>query len=117
MVPFGCGAVVVNAGILLCYFGGYALRGQPIPSFQVKTTVGPGLATGTLWAIGNYFSIYATVYLGQAVGATSIQLSMLVAGLWGVFYYKEVKGAALISAWFLFAAITLAGVVLLMLYG
>ena len=53
----------------------------------------------------------------QAVGATSIQLSLLVAGLWGVFYYKEIQGATAITAWFVCAGITLGGVVLLMLYG
>ena len=32
-------------------------------------------------------------------------------------WYKEIKDVKLVAAWFAFATVTLAGVVLLMLYG
>ena len=70
LVSFGSGAVVVNAGMLAVYFTSCLVTGRPIPSFHVRVTWAPGLATGLLWALGNFFSIMATLYLGQVRWAT-----------------------------------------------
>jgi len=117
LVSFGIGAVVVNAGMLMVYYVALCASGKPLPSFAFRVTLVPGIVTGLLWATGNFCSIYATVFLGQAIGATSTSLSLLVAGLWAVVWYKEIESTLRVAAWFAFAALTLGGVALLILYG
>jgi len=51
--------------------------------------------------------------LGEGVGYSVVQASMLVSGLWGIFYYKEIEGRETISKWFLSASITVLGILLL----
>ena len=70
----------------------------------------PGLLSGTLYAIGNFSSIIATTQLGQGVGYSVCQSSMLVSGIWGIFWFGEVKGATAISKWFAAAFVTLIGI-------
>lgn len=66
-----------------------------------------------MWSIGNVFSIIAVDYLGEGVGYSATQVAMLVSGIWGIFYFKEIQGAEIIMGWFLSALVTLVGIVLL----
>jgi glucose uptake protein GlcU len=52
-------------------------------------------------------------YLGEGVGYSIVQAQMLVAGLWGIFWYREVKGWQYIIGWFVCASMTITGIVLL----
>ena len=38
---------------------------------------------------------------------------MLVSGMWGIFYFREVEGFAIRIKWFLSAMVTIAGILLL----
>jgi glucose uptake protein GlcU len=67
---------------------------------------------GVLWAAGNVCSIVAVLKLGQAVGYSSVQASIMVSGLWGLFYYKEVPREH-IGFWVLSAMSATMGMVLL----
>merc|ERR1712187_83525 len=49
----------------------------------------PGICSGVLWASGNTLSVHATLRLGQAVGFPLTQSCVLVSGLWGIFYFRE----------------------------
>ena len=47
-----------------------------------------GLAAGCLFSSGNFFSIYATQFLGLTIGFPLTQTALLVSGLWGLFFFK-----------------------------
>ena len=51
--------------------------------------------------------------LGEAVGYSICQTSLLVSGLWGIFYFQEVKGFRQRILWGSSAIVTLLGIVLL----
>lgn len=72
-----------------------------------------GGTSGTLWSIGNFFSIISVEHLGEGVGYSVVQASMLVSGLWGIFFFREIKDAITISKWFVSAVLTLSGILLL----
>ena len=50
----------------------------------------PGGVAGGLWSLGNICSMLSVQGLGEGVGYSVVQGSMLVSGLWGVYYYQEV---------------------------
>jgi len=51
--------------------------------------------------------------LGLGVGYSVVQAAMLVSGLWGIYYFGEVKGTVTQSKWLLAALTTLGGIILL----
>jgi glucose uptake protein GlcU len=82
-----------------------------LPSFHFSEMWLPGGLAGLLWSIGNVSSILTVTNLGEGVGYSIVQAQMLIAGLWGILWYREIKGARLISLWFLCACVTVAGIV------
>ena len=50
-----------------------------------------GLGSGVVWNVSNFSSLYAIALLGLSIGLPLTQNSLLVAVLWGLFYFKEVK--------------------------
>jgi hypothetical protein len=66
---FATGAAIVNVTLLLFYsIYRLAVLKQSPPSFHFKVMLLPGSVSGMLWSCGNYLSIYAVLFLGQAVG-------------------------------------------------
>ena len=51
-----------------------------------------GILAGTLWSIGNVASMVSVQVLEEAVGYSICQSSLLISGLWGIFWFKEVRG-------------------------
>ena len=89
----------------------HALGGEAPPSLRFETLAVPGSIAGVTWSVGNFASALATLCLGEAVGYSSTQAAVLVAGLWGFFYFGEApRGRA---AWLLGAVACTAGLVLL----
>jgi hypothetical protein len=86
---------------------------QSLPSFHIPVMWLAGGTSGTLWSIGNFFSIISVEHLGEGVGYSVVQASMLVSGLWGIFFFREIKDAITISKWFVSAVLTLSGILLL----
>lgn len=86
---------------------------RSLPSLHFQTLWLAGGTSGLLWSIGNFFSIISVHNLGEGVGYSVIQAAMIVSGLWGIFYFKEVVGTPLISKWFASAATTVTGILLL----
>jgi len=86
---------------------------QSLPSFQLST-VGPyATFSGFIWSIGNICSVVSVAMLGQGIGYSLVQSQLLVAGLWGTLWFREIRGTSSILRWFLFAAINVAGMLLL----
>ena len=52
-------------------------------------------------------------FFGQGIGMSIGQSSLVVSGLWGIFYFKEVVRSSKIVSWFASAIITIAGVYVL----
>lgn len=117
---FSIGAVVVTAVLWVMRFlwawadlRSPTLAYKALPSLYFQEMWRPGGLSGLLWSIGNLFSILSVDYLGEGVGYCVCQASMLVSGLWGIFYFQEVKGSSTISKWFLSALMTVSGILLL----
>merc|ERR1712154_448477 len=84
---------------------------EPLPQMNWRTMAVPGYTCGALGALGNFCSLYVVDTLGQGIGLSLIQSSVIVSGLWGILFYKEMKGKAVLY-WSLCCAICLVGVVL-----
>jgi glucose uptake protein GlcU len=86
---------------------------QSLPSFHLMTIGPSAVLSGLIWSIGNVSAILSVAILGQGVGYSIVQSQLLVAGLWGVFYYREIRGLHVVTSWFLFACVTVVGILLL----
>jgi glucose uptake protein GlcU len=84
-----------------------------LPSFHLRILWLAGGTCGLLWSIGNFFSLISVYYLGEGVGYPLVQTAILVSGLWGIFYFKEVQGTQRITKWFLSSLLTVYGILLL----
>ena len=111
VISFAVGASLITMWLwgLLWMKVGY----KQLPSMHYKEMIGPGGTAGLLWSIGNIASMLTVDSLGEAVGYSICQSSLLVSGMWGIFYFKEVKSAKKRGMWLASAAITLAGILVL----
>jgi glucose uptake protein GlcU len=82
-----------------------------LPAWHVQELGLPGALAGIFYSIGNFCSILAVTYLGQGVGFSFCQGQLLISGLWGVFYFGEIKGQETITKWFASASITIVGII------
>ena len=120
VISFGTGALLVTILIWIFRFLYMVVKLKSIkegytvlPSFHFKVMWLPGATAGTLWSLGNVGSIVAVQQLGQGVGYPASQAALLVAGLWGIFYYREVTKPKTIIKWFVSAIVTIFGILLL----
>ena len=113
IISFGIGAASVTACCWLLHWLILELIcGYPRPSLQLRTMAGPGAVAGLTWSLGNAASVLAVTHLGSALGYSACQASLIVSGLWGILYFREVSGIdALI--WLAFAALGAAALVAL----
>ena len=81
-----------------------------LPSFYLREMWLAGFLSGSLYSLGNFCSIICVTVLGQGVGYSFIQTSMLISGLWGIFYFGEVTGSDRITKWLASSAITVIGI-------
>jgi hypothetical protein len=86
---------------------------RELPSFHFRVMWLPGGLSGLLWSIGNFFSLLSVFYLGEGVGYPLVQTSILISGLWGLFYYQEVTGLERRARWFASSLLTVFGILLL----
>lgn len=118
-ISFAIGASLVTLSMWLLRFlyhvyrtrGSFRKAYEALPSFHLREMWWSGFLSGSLYSLGNFCSILAVTYLGQGVGYSFTQMSMLVSGLWGIFFFKEIKGADLIVRWILAAAVTICGII------
>jgi len=115
LISYGIGVLGVTPLLVIPYF----VIKREMPNFHLNkpSIIIFGLLTGVTWSIGNFASYYATDYLGLSIGYPLTQMALLVAGLWGLFWYREIKGWFSITQFFSFAIIVLAGAALLGIFG
>ncbi|GAB5364390.1 hypothetical protein AAMO2058_000965800 [Amorphochlora amoebiformis] len=112
-VGFGLSLMVINIAV-------FALRAlvSDMPDLHVNTCFLPGVASGALWNLGNIGCVYSCLPpLGLAVGYPLTQCCLLVAGLWGILVFGEIRGLKSVSTFFGGAAVVITGACLLGMYG
>ena len=62
-----------------------------------------------------FTTILSVTYLGQGVGNSLIQEKILIGGLWGILWFKEIKEPTRIAKWFLAAFIAIGAIIWLTL--
>lgn len=94
LISFGIGAVIVTTALWMARFsyhwarfGSVSSAYQALPSFHFRVMWLPGCTAGTLWSIGNFFSLISVKYLGEGVGYSVTQSAMLGNSI-DCFYYK-----------------------------
>jgi hypothetical protein len=119
LISFSIGSSIINISLwiirYLYYVGRYKsfqTAYHQLPSFHVRVMWRSGGLAGLLWSIGNYFSLISVYYLGEGVGYPLVQTSILVAGLWGIFYFKEVPRSK-VGKWFASSLLTVLGILML----
>lgn len=120
VISFAIGATLVLILMWIIRFSYHLAREQSfvgaknqLPGLHFQVMWLPGGIAGLLWSIGNISSMLSVVNLGEGVGYSIVQAQMLVAGLWGILYYREIRGARTIAAWFSCACVTIAGILFL----
>eukprot|EP00518_Triparma_eleuthera_P012341 CAMPEP_0182468844 /NCGR_PEP_ID=MMETSP1319-20130603/16133_1 /TAXON_ID=172717 /ORGANISM="Bolidomonas pacifica, Strain RCC208" /LENGTH=370 /DNA_ID=CAMNT_0024669091 /DNA_START=99 /DNA_END=1208 /DNA_ORIENTATION=- len=111
VVSFAVGAALVTSVLWLCLWAWGGRRS--LPAMHTRDMLGPGCLAGALWSVGNIASMLTVQVLGEAVGYSICQASLLVSGLWGIFYFKEVTGIRKRALWVASAVVTMGGIVLL----
>ncbi|KAL7471037.1 hypothetical protein ACHAXS_013729 [Conticribra weissflogii] len=120
VISFSVGALVVTIFAWVCRFSYHLVKLRSLweayeilPPFHLKVMWLPGAIAGSVWSLGNVGSIVAVKHLGQGVGYSASQAALLVSGMWGMFYYKEVTNPVTVVKWFLSAFVTIGGILLL----
>jgi glucose uptake protein GlcU len=125
ILSFGVGSLIANTVFWCLYFIGvyyqqshskgnaWQSTWDAMPSLHFKQLWRRGLLAGVLLSIGMFGSILATAALGQGVGNSLIQSKIIISGLWGIYYFKEISNRRAIRLWFLSAAVCVSGILLL----
>ena len=121
LTSFAIGAVAVTMfcwifryGYLVCHHNFCGVRAyKALPSFYFRQMWPYGMTCGVIWSIGNFCSILSVEFLGEGIGYASTQAAMLISGLWGIFYFREIEGTNAISKWLLCASCTVLGILIL----
>ena len=82
-----------------------------MPVWHFAELTGPGLVAGILLSIAMFGSILSITYLGQGIGNSIVQTKILVSGLWGIFFFGEIRGIGVITKWFLSAGLSVMGII------
>jgi hypothetical protein len=108
----GCGVMVPV--FFIAFFG---IANISDLNYRFADVSFPGFLTGCFWSMGNFSAFFSTQHLGMTVGYPLTQTSIIVSGLWGIFYYKEIRGTAAVRLFFVAVAVILAGAALDGRYG
>lgn len=117
VISFACGSMLVTIALWVIRFlyELYRLEGavlkafHALPPLYIRQMWIPGSLSGILWSAGNFMCIIAVTFLGQGVGYSFTQASMLISGLWGIFYFHEI-GEDMINRWLASAIVALCGI-------
>lgn len=108
------GAALIVTLFLVVY---HYIKERELISFHVRAVLFPGLLSGLLFSAGNTFRVFAVLYIGMSVGFPLTQLSLILAGLIGMIFFKEFTTWYSISMFSLATLFITAGAVLLAIYG
>lgn len=114
-LSFGIGVMIVTPVLFVLYF----LVKREIPKFHVKDTLFPGLLVGFIWNLGNVGSTIAALSpLGLTVGFPLTQCALVVGGIVGIVFFRELRGWKAILQFTVFTLLfLLPGCMLLAIFG
>jgi len=82
-----------------------------MPVWHFAELTGPGLAAGVLLSVAMFGSILSITYLGQGIGNSIVQTKIMISGLWGIFWFGEIRGVGTITKWFASATVAVMGII------
>jgi Transmembrane family, TMEM144 of transporters len=82
-----------------------------MPRWYFRQLYLPGIAAGILLALSMFGSIIAVTQLGQGIGNSVVQCKIIISGLWGIFYFAEIRGPTTIFLWFASAGMSVTGII------
>lgn len=100
--PYSTSVFFTLGALLSCFIFNVYLMRKPLVGEPVKIggffRASPGahllgLAGGVIWGVGTVFNLVAANFTGVAISYAIGQASPMVAALWGVFAWKEFRGA------------------------
>src|SRR3989344_2231017 len=77
----------LSLGFLLLSIVFFISKGRKIRNDQITYPI----LSGVIWGTGMLSAVYAVAFLGLAIGQPLTQLALLIAVLWGLFYFKEIR--------------------------
>ena len=86
---------------------------QQLPAFYISQMIIPGGTAGFIWSVGNISSMISVNALGEGIGYSVVQSAMLVSGVWGILWFREISDIGNIIKWFMAAMTTAIGIILL----
>lgn len=119
---YGIGAMIANTSMwlllyLFCLLKGVFVNGkstqevlESMPRWYLRELFFPALSAGLMLSLAMFSTILAITYLGQGLGNSIVQSKILVSGIWGIFWYKEVVGKS-VARWFASAAICMIAII------
>jgi glucose uptake protein GlcU len=122
ILSFGTGALISNSLVWALFFaynyyihqrpqgGSLTTTAEAMPNWYIKELWLRGLIAGLLLSVAMFGSIQATTALGQGVGNSLVQSKIIISGLWGICWFKEIKDPEAISKWFMSAALCVASI-------
>ena len=102
LTPYTTAVFLTLGAFLCCFFFNTILMRKPIVGSPIAagdyfrapgTYHALGLLGGAIWGIGTVFNFVAASLVGVAISYAIGQASPMVACLWGVFVWKEFRGA------------------------
>jgi len=115
MISFGVGCAFVTP-IYLALFGVWqkGIKHKELPSTEFHVMKIYGFFAGAIWFAGYICMQGANDVGGQgAMGPAGNASQLITAGLWGLLYYREIKGRVQITCWVLCALWTVSFAILL----
>ena len=99
MISFGFGAVLITSVLLGCFaLASTRYTSLPFPSPQLRIMAVPGSLAGLSWSIANFCGTAAAKLESNSSGGDAVVYvammctQLVVSGLWGIFYYREIRG-------------------------
>ena len=99
LISFAVGVAVIFPITLLsnCFLSNEKIQ------WHFCATFIPGIISGILWNLGNLCSLYAIHAISYAIPYPTMQSSLVVGVIWGIFVWKEFSDATVIGTVFFFA--------------
>mmetsp|Transcript_8021 Transcript_8021/g.11022 ORF Transcript_8021/g.11022 Transcript_8021/m.11022 type:complete len:151 (+) Transcript_8021:1-453(+) len=107
---FGCGAMIFSPLVAALWFS-YTNEWPPL---HLRETLWAGILSGTLWNASNICAIISIPAITYSVAYPMLQCALFVAGLWGIFAFREIQGDA-VYVFFTAGAVLISGAICLAL--
>ena len=124
LTPYTTAVFLTGGALVCCFFFNTMLMGKPIVGSPVaagdyfRAPAGYhalGLLGGAIWGLGTVLNFVAASLVGVAISYAIGQASPMVACLWGVFAWKEFKGANRRAKGYLAAMVVSYGMALMLI--